>query len=318
MKTLDLIIPVYNEEEVLDHLFLELKNVFNTENLIKYQISRVKFIFIDDGSKDKSSFMIKEFLEEVRCGQLIRFSRNFGHQNAVTAGLDNAFSDIVGLIDADLQDPPEVILRMAEKMKDNYDVVYGVRQKRKENVLKVFCYWLYYRILAYFSDLTIALDSGDFLVMNSMVVNAIRALPEKIRYPRGLKTWVGYRQIGFEYERYARAAGETKYSFKKLYDLATNGITSLSTKPLRITQFFALVFSFSSILLAVFILTLILTSKVAENVYFYITYLLIFITGSVIMMSLYVISAYVGRTYIEVKGRPTYIAMENITWGSSE
>lgn len=314
MKTLDIIIPVYNEEAVLSYLFKELDKIFNDENLSDANIKKVNYIYIDDGSSDRSASLIKGFLEDGRDGQLIRFTRNFGHQNAVAAGIDHSSSDLVSIIDADLQDPPMVILEMVKKIAEGNDVVYGVRKRRKEGFFKVFCYWLYYRILSYFSELSIALDSGDFFVMNRVVADTIKRLPEKIRYTRGLKTWIGYKQVGYEYERHSRKAGKTKYPFSRLYDLATNGVTSLSIKPLRVTQLFSFLFSILSVALSSFIVFLLFAKSNNQNVYFYITYLFISIIGTFIMMCLYVLSAYIGRTYIEVKGRPTYIMLEKLKW----
>ncbi|MDC0253267.1 glycosyltransferase family 2 protein [Bacteriovoracales bacterium] len=312
MKELDIVIPVFNEESVLSILFAELEATFSKKNLLKAGLKRVNYLFVDDGSKDASSILIKKFLEESQSGKLIRLSRNFGHQNALTAGLDLSEGDFVSVIDADLQDPPKVILEMLQLLiKSQSEVVFGIRKKRKENKLKVFCYWLYYRGLAYLTDLDMPLDSGDFFVMTKKVRTSLCKLPEKLRYPRGLKTWVGFKQVGYEYERHSRAAGSSKYSFKKLYDLATNGITSLTTKPLRVTQFFTVSYSFLSIIMFIFVLIKTIRGN-KENINFDLIILLILFSFSVLSFCLYIMSAYVGRTYLEVKGRPSYLVGEVI------
>jgi len=320
--TLDIIIPVYNEEEVLDNLFLRLEKVFSLEKLQLNNIKSVRYLIMDDGSKDRSAAIICDYIKEGVCAVLYRFTRNFGHQNAVSAGLDKSTSDVVAVIDADLQDPPEVILQMITKWRDGFDVVYGERRKRKENILKRSAYWIFYRMLSYFSEINIPLDSGDFSLMDRKVVKTMCSLTEKIRYPRVIRAWVGFKQTGVPYERDARNAGKPKYSFANYYKLATDGVTSASVRPLRLTQALSIIY-----LLILLVLTIIIIYKYlnysnidpamrtvldAMALWFLFCFLLITFGGFIQASLLYLISAYVGRGYIEAKGRPSYIIMETI------
>ena len=196
--SLDLVIPIYNEAEVLELLFRTLHDTFSRANLDSRSVSRVRYLFVDDGSSDRSAQIV---LEQIRAGApavLYRLSRNFGHANAICAGLDHSSADLVAFLDADLQDPPAVVLEMVDKARDGYNVVFGLRRKRKENVFKRAAYWTFYRLVALLSDIKIPLDSGDFCLVDRRVVDALRALPEKLEYPRVLRAWVGFRQTGQE------------------------------------------------------------------------------------------------------------------------
>jgi len=313
--TIEIIIPVYNEEEVLPILFKTLESVFSHENLKKNKIKKIQYLLIDDGSKDSSVKIILEHIKKGQPATLYRFTRNFGHQNAVSAGLEHATGDVVAVIDADLQDPPEVIFQMIEEWRKGFDVIYGIRKKRKENFLKVFAYWFFYRLLSFLSEIEIPLDSGDFSLIDKKVVQAMCDLPEKIRYPRVIRSWVGFKQTGIQYERFSRKAGKTKYPFKKLYKLATDGVASASVKPLRISQLFSVFF-----LVCLVILTCIIIFKFSyylQNpnelaLWFLFGYALISLCGFVQALLIYILSGYVGRSYLEIKGRPPYLIMEVI------
>ena len=316
--SLDVIIPVYNEEDVLDSLFERLEAVFSPSNKKEYRITSVRYIMVDDGSKDRSAEIIKKHMAKRIPAVLYRFSRNFGHQNAVSAGLQHTNADVVAIIDADLQDPPEAILEMLAKWREGYDVVYGERRKRKENFIKVGSYWLFYRLLAFLSEINIPLDSGDFSLMDRRVIQAMRDLPEKLRFPRVLRAWVGFRQTGLSYERSQRAAGATKYSFSKLYRLATDGVASASIRPLRMAQLFSIFY-----LILVSALALLSFSKLWSHqgiseigLWFLFSYLLISLGSFVQTFCIYILSSYVGRTYLEVKGRPPYVILEVIDKGN--
>lgn len=313
--SLDIVIPVYNEEKVLDSLFGRLETVFSSSNKQKYLIKAVRYVIVDDGSEDQSASIICQHISQGIPAVLYRLSRNFGHQNAVSAGLNNAEADIVAIIDADLQDPPEVILQMIAKWREGCDVVYGVRRKRKENFLKVASYWLFYRLISFLSEIAIPLDSGDFCVLDKKVVQAMCNLPETLRHPRILRAWVGFKQEGVVYERTARIAGATKYSFPKLYKLATDGVASASIRPLRILQVFSILHLIFLLILALVVVTKYTSYLKANNeiaLWFLFCYALIAVGSFVQTLCIYILSAYIGRAYLETKGRPTYLLMEVI------
>jgi polyisoprenyl-phosphate glycosyltransferase len=311
LVSLELIVPVYNEEEVLPLLIQRIQNTFSPDARKKYGISSVSLLFIDDGSQDQSFNKIKAHIPPELPTRIIRFSRTFGHQSGITAGMKHCTSDLMAILDADLQDPPEVICQMIEKWHQGYEIVYGVREKRKEGLLKVFCYWLFYRIYAFLSPIDVSTDSGDFCLMSKRVIKEINKLTETLRFHRGLRSWVGFRQIGLPYERAKREKGESKYDFRKLYKLATNGIVAMSTRPLQITQLFSLLFLFFSIAVSL-ILPFFPINNIPLDTKFLILLHVNLLTGAIIMFSLYILGAYIGRAYIETKGRPPYIIEEII------
>ncbi len=312
--TLDVVIPFYNEEEVLPLLFDRLEEVFSKENRERHAISAVRYLLIDDGSTDGSAELICERIRGGAPAHLLRLARNFGHQAAVSAGLDTTDAEATAVIDADLQDPPGLILKMLERWREGYDVVYGQRRKRKEAVLRRLGYWSFYRIVAFLADSPVPLDSGDFCLMGRNVVDAIRQLPEKLRFPRILRAWVGYRQTALPYERPARQAGRRRYNFRGLYQLATDGITASSIRPLRLAQLFSFCFALLTVvILAVLFVELVKGSSSGSDLQFLLVYALLSAGIFVQTICLYVIGAYVGRTYLEAKGRPPYLVMETIT-----
>lgn len=311
--TLDIIVPIYNEAEVLHLLFAAFDSTFSAENRAPRRLSRVRYVFVDDGSADESAKMITEKIRLGAPALLIRLSRNFGHANAITAGLDNANADLVALVDADLQDPPAVVLEMVDRALEGYDIVFGQRRKRKENVLKRLGYWTFYRVISALSEVAVPLDSGDFCLMTRRVVVAMRDLPERLRYPRVLRAWVGFRQTGVAYERPRRQAGTTKYTMGRLYRLATDGVASASIRPLKVAQLSSFLFGGLATALAVlFILVLAGWLEVSVSHPILLASLLIASSNALIMLVLYVACAYLGRMYLEVKGRPPYIVMERI------
>ncbi len=309
--SLDIIIPVYNEEEIVDLIVERLRSVFSPEACAAEGLKRVRYLFVDDGSRDRSAQMLMGHIQAGFPAQLIRLSRNFGHQCAVTAGLDYADADVVAVIDADLQDPPEILYGMLSRWRDGADVVYGERRKRKEHLVKRAAYWGFYRLLAVLSEIAIPLDSGDFCLMDRCVVEQMRQLPEKLRFIRGLRSWVGFHQEGFPYERHGRAAGEPKYTWGRLYNLATNGIASMSIRPLKLLQLITFVFFVFSSVIAIMLL-LVLTGGSHWDVPASVLglYLLGTFSAAVQAFSVYLLGAYIGRTYQEVKGRPAYVVME--------
>jgi glycosyltransferase involved in cell wall biosynthesis len=229
---LSVVIPVFNEAEGLPELRRRLTDV-----LEKAQIS-FEVILIDDGSQDNSRYVMAEFHQQDERFRALCLSRNFGHQIAITAGLMHARGDVVAIMDADLQDPPEVLSVFWTKLQEGYDVVYGVRRKRKESVFKRMAYYVFYRLLSKLSDFSMPLDSGDFCLMTRRIVNHLNKMPESHRYLRGLRAWSGFRQTGIEYERESRYTGTSKYTLTKLFNLALDGLISFSAIPVRfIIQF---------------------------------------------------------------------------------
>jgi glycosyltransferase involved in cell wall biosynthesis len=310
-RWVDIVVPIWNEEAVIESLFQRLDAVLSPEYLVRAGIDRVRYVVVDDGSTDGSACKVRDAIASGLRAVLLRLSRNFGHQNALSAGLDYSRADVVVVMDADLQDPPEVIPAMIEKWREGHDVVYGQRARRRGNPLKRIGYWAFYRLVALLADIQIPLDSGDFCLLDRRVVRAISALPERLRFPRGLRAWVGFRQTGVPYDRPVRKAGTTKYTFSRLYRLATDGVVSSSVRPLQLAQ----VFSVSYLLLiaalgGVIAFRHLLWPDRQVSVLLLLVYLLILTGNFVQVFCIYILGAYVGRTYLEVKGRPAYVVME--------
>lgn len=317
--SLDLVIPIYNEAEVLHLLFQHLDRTFSPASLAANGLSRVRYVLVDDGSTDETARIISDRIAAGAPALLIRLSRNFGHAGAISAGLDHANADLVALLDADLQDPPAVVLSMVERARQGYDIVFGQRRKRKENPFKRLGYWSFYRVIAALSDVRIPLDSGDFCLMSRRVVAAMRDLPERLRYPRVLRAWVGFRQTGVEYERPGRQAGTSKYTLGRLYRLATDGIAAASIRPLKLAQLSSFIFGAMATALAlVFVMILAGWVEVEVSHPILLASLLNASSNALIMLVLYVLSAYIGRMYLEMKGRPPYIVMERVERSPAE
>jgi dolichol-phosphate mannosyltransferase len=238
------------------------------------------------------------------------FARNFGHQIAITAGWDYARGAAIVIIDADLQDPPEVILEMAKKWKEGNEVVYAVRAEREgESLFKLWTAALFYRIIYRITDVKIPLDTGDFRLMDRKVVNVLKQMPERHRFPRGMSAWVGFKQVGVQYKRAARHAGETKYPFRKMFRLALNAITSFSYFPLQVATFFG----FLSAGVAIIAIPVVAALRLAGSHFFQgqtTTLISVLFLGGVQLISLGILGEYVGRLYDEAKGRPLYIVRE--------
>jgi dolichol-phosphate mannosyltransferase len=307
--TLDVVIPVFDEEDVLDLLFERLRSIFSAEGLGGHGVSRVRFVLVDDGSTDGSAARICEAIAGGLPATLLRFSRNFGHQSAVSAGLAESRADVVAVIDADLQDPPELVLEMIDRWRHGFDVVYARRRRRAEGVLKRAGYWLFYRVVAFLSDVKIPLDSGDFCLLDRRAARAINELPETLRFPRVLRAWVGFRQTGVDYDRPARRAGRAKYDLAKLYRLATDGVVSASVRPLQVAQVFSV--TYLLVILGLGLLALFhFPAGLGIPTWALVVYLLILSGNFVQVFCIYILGAYVGRTYLEAKGRPSYLIME--------
>jgi len=296
-----IIIPVYNEEAVIHETYRRLTKVMQSI------AEPYELLFVNDGSGDRTAEIIEGFAGNDKCVKLLDFSRNFGHQIAITAGMDYARGDAVVIIDADLQDPPELILQMIEKWKEGYEVVYAKRSKRKgETLFKKWTASLFYRTLRLLTEVNIPLDTGDFRLMDRKVCDAMKSIHEKNRFVRGLISWVGFRHTAIEYVREERFAGETKYPIKKMLRFAMDGITSFSYKPLKLATYLGFVISFVSFVYLIISLGLKLftTSTIAGWASLIACLLLL---NGVILILLGILGEYVGRIYDETKNRPLYI-----------
>ena len=295
------VVPIWNEEAVIPELY---RRVIETMDITG---ESWELICINDGSHDRSLQMLIELRAQDERVKVIDFSKNFGHQIAITAGADYAEGDAVIVMDADLQDPPDVVLRMIEQWRAGYEVVYAVRAKREgETWFKLLTAKLFYRLMQRISDVNIPLDAGDFRLMDRRVVLAMRQLREKHRFMRGLSSWVGFKQIGVEYERAERYAGETKYPLRKMLRLALNAITSFSYLPLQLATYFGFALAFVSlvgIVLTIF-LRLSGSSAFAGQAT---TLVSVLFLGGIQLIFLGIIGEYLGRIYDEVKARPLYI-----------
>jgi len=297
-----IIIPVFNEEKNVDILYERLTKVLR---LLKQEY---ELIFINDGSTDLTLIKLNNKHLKDNTLKIINFSRNFGHQMAVSAGLKYAKGEIVAIIDADLQDPPEILPLFFKKIEAGYDVVYAIRKKRKESVMMKLAYATYYRFLKSIADIDIPLDSGDFCVMKRRVVDAINLLPERNRFIRGIRTWVGYKQVGLEYERDARLAGESKYNFKRLLKLAFDGIFSFSYVPFKFMFYLGLLALIFSILGGIWVIYMkFFTTNYNQVPGFATTIMLLIFLGGLQLFCMGVMGEYIKRIYDEIKQRPPYI-----------
>ncbi len=306
MAKYSIVVPIYNEEEIINKTYNLLKEVISKTNE-DYEI-----IFINDGSLDSSGKLISSIAEQDSHIKSLCFSRNFGHQIAISAGLEHAEGDAVIVIDADLQDPPEIILEMIKKWKDGYEVVHGKRIRREgDSILKKIAINIFYRLLRRLTNYDIPVDVGDFRLIDKKVCNIIKNLPEKNRYLRGLVSWVGFKQTFVEYVRVGRIGGESKYPLNKLIGLALSGITSFSYKPLRIATYVGFILSVCSFLYLIYAIY----SKIANNVPI-IGWTSLVVTNAlfygIVLIILGIMGEYIGKIYEETKGRPLYIVKEKI------
>ena len=314
MVDISIVVPIYNEEETLHVLCEELNTItseikqssFSQER--KDAIGNIEILFINDGSTDNTLAILKSMVETGSLYRYINLSRNFGHQAAVSAGLQWARGNAVIIMDGDLQDPPSLIKDMVEKWKQGFDVVYAVKRKRKASFLKNSAYKFYYRFQTLISDHTTQKDSGDFSLLDRKVVDVINRLPEKGKYIRGLRSWVGFKQIDVEYDRIERKMGKSKYSFSKLIKLAFSGILSTSVKPL----FLSGVMSAVSILVAIGLVGFAVISKIyfsADLMPKGWTSLMVTISlfSASLLLSIWVLSLYIAKIYQEILARPSYV-----------
>jgi dolichol-phosphate mannosyltransferase len=304
---LSIVVPCFNEEEVVSETVRRLK-------ALRGELANldVEVIFVDDGSNDRTRDLLKSFAAEDDGIRLIAFARNFGHQIAVTAGVDAAKGDAVVLIDADLQDPPEVIHEMISKWRDGFDVVYGVRTDRKgESLFKRMTARWFYRLLNSLSDVPIPLDTGDFRLISRRVADTLRAMPERDRFVRGMVSWVGFRQIALPYRRGKRFAGTSKYPLGKMLRFATDGILSFSRMPLQMSATAGMLCASLALLGIIYsVLVRLFTHDWVEG-WTALMVAVLFI-GGVQLIAIGIVGEYVGRIYNEIKKRPLYVVQEYI------
>ncbi|HSM25051.1 MAG TPA: glycosyltransferase family 2 protein [Anaerolineaceae bacterium] len=299
-----IIAPIFNELENLPVLHQRITEVMDSSDF------SWELILIDDGSTDGSTDIIRELSKKEQRIKPVIFARNFGHQIAVTAGLDYSQGEAVVIIDADLQDPPEVILEMIEKWREGFEVVYAVRSEREgESFFKKITASLFYRLIFRITDVKIPLDTGDFRLMDRKVVNVMNSMREHHRFLRGMSAWVGFKQVGVTYKRAARLSGETKYPLKKMMKLALTAITGFSYVPLQIATYMGFISAgISLIAIPVVVLLRILGSQQFTGQAT--TLIAVLFLGGVQLISLGILGEYIGRIYDEVKGRPLYITSE--------
>lgn len=299
-----IVIPVFNEEEVIEHTYERIKTVMKNAD------GNYELLFINDGSRDRSVEILLNLSEQDNRIKIVDFSRNFGHQIAITAGMDYALGDAIVIIDADLQDPPELILEMIQKWKEGYDVVYAKRTARKgETFFKKQTASAFYRTLRAMTEIEIPIDTGDFRLIDRKVCNQMKNIHEKNRFVRGLVSWVGFKQSAVEYERDERFAGETKYPLKRMLKLSLDGITSFSYKPLKLANYLGASLSVIGFVYMLIVLYQKLFTTTTVTGWSSIIVIQLFFSGITLMM-LGVIGEYIGRIYDEAKGRPLYIVKD--------
>lgn len=303
--TYSFIVPIFNEEATLSELYRRLSAVMDGMD------GAVEVVLVNDGSHDRSLELMRDLHERDHRICYISFTRNFGHQIAVTAGLNFVRGQAIVVLDADLQDPPELIPTLADKWRRGYDVVYAQRvQRHQEGWFKRLTAYVFYRLLRQLADVDIPTDTGDFCLMDRRVVDALNAMPERNRYIRGLRSWLGFRQIAIPFERDSRFAGEVKYTFRKSLALAIDGLVSFSKVPLRISTYVGLFAAVIAIVMAILVLYWRFFSPVSPLTGFATIAIAIFFLGAVQLFSIGILGEYIGRIYEEVKNRPAYILGE--------
>jgi glycosyltransferase involved in cell wall biosynthesis len=309
---ISVVVPALNEEETIVELHRRVTAAAEQWG------DKHELVIVDDGSTDNTLGLLEQLASVDPRLKVVSLSRNFGHQAAVTAGLHHARGSIICVLDADLQDPPEEILPFINRVRDGMDVVYAVRTNRKEGVFKRTSYFLYYRILRRLAELDIPLDAGDFCVMRAEVVRAINELPERNRFVRGLRTWVGFRQVGMSYERSARFAGEAKYNFVRLLGLAVDGIVNFSYRPLHLIVILGLTVGAIAFLAGIVVLiqyigdyTIFGYNPRQARGWTSLALTLLF-SSAVQLFCLGILGEYMGRLFEEAKRRPVYLVRQRI------
>ena len=305
MKKITIIIPAYNEEESLPHLYERLEKLMSSMEHYEFEI-----LFVNDGSKDNTINLIKEYREKDNRISYVDFSRNFGKEIAMIAGLDYATGDCVIFMDADLQDPPELIPELVKYWEEGYDDVYAKRSSRKgETWLKKFTSKMYYRVLQHLTNVPIQQDTGDFRLLDRRCVNALRKMRESQRNSKSMFSWIGYKKKEVLYDRDPRIAGQTKWNYKKLVDLAIDGITSFTTSPLRISTYISIPTFIVLFVYFVYVIAKCIVTSTMIQAYQAIILLILFFSGVQILL-FGIIGEYLGRIFNESKDRPLYLVNE--------
>ncbi len=308
MKKVSLVIPMYYEEEVANECYKKVKEVLCGLKDYEYEI-----VFVNDGSKDRTLEILEGIAENDENVKVISFARNFGHQCAVTAGLKEVTGDAIVIIDADLQDPPELIPDMLKLWEEGNEVIYAKRKKREgESAFKLFTAKMFYKTLNGLSDVEIPKDTGDFRLVDKKVVDVINSLPEHNKFLRGLFSWVGFRQIPFEYERKERFAGKTKYQLKKMLKLAYDGIIGFSSKPLKIIGGMGITSIVMSFLILLYFLLALAFGWWRLSLECNVLIIIMTFFAGIQLLALWIVSEYISRIYDESKGRPQYIIDKKI------
>lgn len=304
---ISLVVPCFNEQEVIGETHRRLAALADAQSGYRFE-----FLFVDDGSCDNTLSLLRRIVDADPRARAVAFSRNFGHQLAVTAGVDEARGDAVVVLDADLQDPPEVVADMLAKWREGWQVVYGVRAERAgESHFKLWTAHLFYRVLNYLSDTPIPLDAGDFRLMDRVVVDVLRGMPERDRFVRGMVSWVGFRQLALPYRRAARFAGTTKYPLRKMIRFASNGIISFSMRPLKLAMDIGLVCAGLACAGIVWAFAMRIATHNWVPGWTAIIIAVLFL-GGIQLVCTGILGEYIGRTYMQSKGRPLYIVSEHI------
>ncbi|MGH0858338.1 MULTISPECIES: glycosyltransferase family 2 protein [unclassified Bacillus cereus group] len=311
-KLISVVVPMYFEEEVAQECYNRLKSVM-LQNNINYE-----FVFVNDGSTDRTMEILSEIAANDYRTKIVNFARNFGHQVAVTAGIAAAKGDAIVIIDADLQDPPEVIPELIAKWEEGYEVVYAKRKQRKgETWFKLLTAKYFYKFLNYMSDIDIPKDTGDFRIIDRKIADVFNQMTERNRFIRGMMSWVGFRQTYVEYERDERFAGETKYPLKKMIKFASDGIIAFSTKPLRIVMSLGLLSVLISIIVLLYTITVKIFGHGTQTGWASIMVAITFFSG-IQLLGLGIVGQYIARIYDESKNRPIYIVKETINIDEEE
>jgi polyisoprenyl-phosphate glycosyltransferase len=305
MPKYSLVIPVYNEESTIPALYRRVSKVMDKLD------GTSELILINDGSRDRTLELVKELHDRDDRVVYLSLARNFGHQIAVTAGLNYVQGRAIIVLDADLQDPPELIPKMLALWRKGYHVVYAQRNKRlQENWFKRFCAYTFYRLLKKLADVDIPTDTGDFCLMDRVVVDLLNQMPERNRYIRGLRSWVGFKQTALKFDRDSRVAGDVKYTFLKSLALAINGLVAFSTIPLRLSTYLGLFSAFIALLMAGLVFYWRFFTPNSTLTGFATIAIAIFFLGAVQLISIGILGEYIGRIYEDVKGRPLYTLAE--------
>lgn len=302
--TFSIVAPIFNEAPIIPELYRRIRAVMEQTG------EPWELVAVDDGSTDGSTDLLRQLAAQDACVRPVIFARNFGHQLAVTAGLDYARGQAVVIIDADLQDPPEVILEMISRWREGYEVVYAVRSEREgESWFKLATASLFYRLIYRITDVNIPMDTGDFRLLDAKVVKVLRSMRERHRFLRGMSVWVGFKQTGVKYRRAARFAGATKYPLRKMLKFASDAITSFSYLPLQLATYLGFISAGVSILAIPLVIAMRLTGSMAFTGQAT-TLIAVLFLGGVQLISLGILGEYIGRLYDEAKGRPLYIVRE--------